>query len=842
MILFKANGRCAAAVSDEKITSGSVGIEVTFQLSEVYDDLAALAVFRGSGAEVSVILPEPVCTVPPEVLAEPGGNLLIGVYARDGEGTIAVPTVWANVGPILGGATPDLPDTPPTPDWTAQVELALAEAVEKSEEALEKASAVEEEGARQVQAVQAAGDAATEAVGSAQTAAVQAVQTESTAQQAAVQAKGEEVLASIPEDYTALSGDLSSLKTLTLEADADTIEQITGNRPLTWYPGRYKTATAAGIGTLTSFELNPEFVYAKVPCSEGDAFSVHLYGSTGGCRGFFFCDADMICLSRMGSTNTEINTVITAPEGAAWLILNNRLSGLASGFYGYSGNKPLQNVREDVDFLAGRLLTAYLTAYTDFAQKNINANTGELSNTGAEYVITNQTLIKMRDIYCAELNTPDLQLYCYDQEGAYLGTIVWKINYFDQSKVPTVLSSKPGTEYLRIKFGSTSAPVTLETMDSRGVSLIYAAPSDTEEIGYPEYYTDYLTQRINDVTAVQKTISPLNDAFILVSDYHHKTNQGHSLALMREVARNTGIQKLYFAGDAGGSSGTTAAARSTAFQKSAAVWSDLAGCAEEFWGAVGNHEWITAAEFGTGAVFQAYLRRFVHRADGMGTDNSYYIDDPYCKIRTYFINDTSAAAALGWDWMGHTMEQLPDGWWVAVVVHHGFIPGAASEAEYDGVVIDDTKASHVIAKRLNMILGAYQAHTTLTTTIAGTTYNFDFTGSSGGGAIGIFCGHYHHGTLFARDDALNEWAVPVFRASTDCMRAATVAVETEEGKAPWYWLDGDIGEETKKTIRQIGTVNEQCFYVVQIDLSAKKVYITAFGGDHDWTFDFGPVE
>lgn len=637
---------------------------------------------------------------------------------------------------------------------------------------------------------------------------------------------------------TALTNDVSSLKTLTLEADADTIEQITGNLPLTWYPGRYKTATTAGIGTLTSFDLNEEFIYAKVPCSEGDKFTVRLYGSSGVCRGFFFCDAGMICLTRMASTNTEIDTVITAPEGAAWLILNNRLSGLASGFYGYSGNKPLQNVREDVDFLAGRLLTAY----TDFAQKNINANTGELSDTGAEYVITNQTLIKMRDIYCAELNTPDLQLYCYDQEGAYLGTIVWKINYFDQSKVPTVLSSKPGTEYLRIKFGNTSAPVTLETMDSRGVSLIYAAPSDTEEIGYPEYYTDYLTQRINDVTAVQKTISPLNDAFILVSDYHHKTNQGHSLALMREVARKTGIQKLYFAGDAGGSSGTTAAARSTAFQKSAAVWSDLAGCAEEFWGAVGNHEWITAAEFGTGAVFQAYLRRFVHRADGMGTDNSYYIDDPYCKIRTYFINDTSAAAALGWDWMGHTMEQLPDGWWVAVVVHHGFIPGAASEAEYDGVVIDDTKASHVIAKRLNMILGAYQAHTTLTTTIAGTTYNFDFTGSSGGGAIGIFCGHYHHGTLFARDDVLNEWAVPVFRASTDCMRAATVAVETEEGKAPWYWLDGDIGDETKKTIRQIGTVNEQCFYVVQIDLSAKKVYITAFGGDHDWTFDFGPVE
>lgn len=263
MILFKANGRCAAAVSDEKITSGSVGIEVTFQLSEVYDDLAALAVFRGSGAEVSVILPEPVCTVPPEVLAEPGGNLLIGVYARDGEGTIAVPTVWAKVGPILGGATPDLPDTPATPDWTAQVELALAEAVEKSEEALEKASAVEEEGARQVQAVQDAGTealdaietgktAATEAVEAAQTTAVQTVQTESSTQQAAVQAKGEQTIASIPADYTALSGKVDNLNhALFAENAVDSADLTSLRRSIA--PGN--TWTALGGATAGYIEI-----------------------------------------------------------------------------------------------------------------------------------------------------------------------------------------------------------------------------------------------------------------------------------------------------------------------------------------------------------------------------------------------------------------------------------------------------------------------------------------------------------------------------------------------------------------------------------------------------------
>lgn len=147
MIQFKANGRCAACVSDEVITSGSNGIQVAFELSEVYDDLATLAVFRGSGEEIPVILLQDRCTVPPGVLAEPGGKLTIGLYARDGDGNIAVPTVWATAGTIRPGATPDLPDEPPTPDWTAQVELALQEAVDALEKETGKAAESADEAA-----------------------------------------------------------------------------------------------------------------------------------------------------------------------------------------------------------------------------------------------------------------------------------------------------------------------------------------------------------------------------------------------------------------------------------------------------------------------------------------------------------------------------------------------------------------------------------------------------------------------------------------------------------------------------------------------------------------------
>ena len=356
----------------------------------------------------------------------------------------------------------------------------------------------------------------------------------------------------------------------------------------------------------------------------------------------------------------------------------------------------------------------------------------------------------------------------------------------------------------------------------------------------PEYYGSYVEDRIDAVTDIQRTLPVRNDAFLFVTDYHHRTNQKHSLAMLKAIGRQTGIRKIFFAGDAGGSEGTGDVQRLHALQNSAAVWSDLADCGEEFWGALGNHEYISGAVFDIGTMFGAYLDRFTRRCDGMDTvSGSYYIDDPVKKIRYYFMQFGSSMSATGADWMGRTLETIGDGWWVAIVAHHGFIPGTASKAEYDGVEIDTSTGSHILAKTETRILAAYQEHTTLDVTLAGTTYSYDFTGSSGGGAIGVFCGHYHHGTLFSRDHEENIWGIPVWRGSTDCMKAASVAMPTEEGKVPWYWENGIIGGT--KVPRERGTTSEQCVYAVNIDLEAKKVYITAFGGDHDWEFDFGPA-
>jgi len=148
MIIVRANARNATYISDDLITSGSVGIPVTFNLSEDFDGLSNIAVFRGSGVSIDVALTSAgECVVPSEAVAQSGGYLQIGVYGRNAEGTIVIPTVWAGSKMILPGAVPNGVDpSEPTPDWTAQVQQMATEAYDMAEDVQERADRGEFDG------------------------------------------------------------------------------------------------------------------------------------------------------------------------------------------------------------------------------------------------------------------------------------------------------------------------------------------------------------------------------------------------------------------------------------------------------------------------------------------------------------------------------------------------------------------------------------------------------------------------------------------------------------------------------------------------------------------------
>lgn len=147
-ISFTAHGRCARATVCEPITTGSVGLSVSFAFDAAWSGLQKTAIFRGSGMAVDLVLSGDAATVPPEVLTIPGGDLRVGVWGADPDGNVIIPTVWANVGEIVPGAAPSGFDPdPPTPSWAAQVQEIAQDALDTANSVREDADAGEFDGA-----------------------------------------------------------------------------------------------------------------------------------------------------------------------------------------------------------------------------------------------------------------------------------------------------------------------------------------------------------------------------------------------------------------------------------------------------------------------------------------------------------------------------------------------------------------------------------------------------------------------------------------------------------------------------------------------------------------------
>ena len=126
-IAFTAKGAEATAEVSGKLTSGTVGVPVHFTFSPEWSGLQAVAVFEGSGKAISVpLLGTTEATLPWEVVVKANTRLRIGAEGRKSDGTVVIPTVWADAGYIAEGvkATDD-EGNPPTPGVYDQIMAAI---------------------------------------------------------------------------------------------------------------------------------------------------------------------------------------------------------------------------------------------------------------------------------------------------------------------------------------------------------------------------------------------------------------------------------------------------------------------------------------------------------------------------------------------------------------------------------------------------------------------------------------------------------------------------------------------------------------------------------------------
>lgn len=124
----KVNGVEAVVDQLSPIPAGIVGATVSFQYDDgIWSTLRKTVVFR-SVVVRDVVDAGELVTVPPEVVAEGYITLRVGVYGVDAQGTVVIPTLWAELGQVLPAADPsgDPSADPELPVW-AQIQARIGD-------------------------------------------------------------------------------------------------------------------------------------------------------------------------------------------------------------------------------------------------------------------------------------------------------------------------------------------------------------------------------------------------------------------------------------------------------------------------------------------------------------------------------------------------------------------------------------------------------------------------------------------------------------------------------------------------------------------------------------------
>lgn len=130
-IQITVEGAQATATVTGPVTAGAVGIPVNFTFDKSWEGLTKTAVFRAGDLTVDKLDMDASATLPAAVTAKVGCTLQIGVYGASADGTVVIPTVWAEAGVILPGADPSGDETTDPALPVYQQLLQRLEALEK---------------------------------------------------------------------------------------------------------------------------------------------------------------------------------------------------------------------------------------------------------------------------------------------------------------------------------------------------------------------------------------------------------------------------------------------------------------------------------------------------------------------------------------------------------------------------------------------------------------------------------------------------------------------------------------------------------------------------------------
>lgn len=790
-----------------------------------------------------------VVDIPQSVLLIPG-TLKISVQLT---ASSVVATIAAIITTVYATKTDNVitPSSQVISDWNAEISSQLASAVKFSSQSLTDAQKLQ----------------ARTNIGAASTADVTAEETARSTADTTLQGNID------AEAATRAAADADLNSALKMVADGGKDIDITGYSSITCVVSGENTLTRSA-NKYKSYQFAPDELWGSIEITANQNYQTHVTFVTEALPTTPDTGTDITSLLCNGETGRHIilkgeTGIFTIPSDCADIVIaytSNSNNVLPSKVTVYTSvGDDVDELKKDVENKLDKMITSQIDWKTFATEDNpLGWQTGYYSRNGGGTGTSKDYMRTVRgQSYIAKSGEQKLtftvpsgyhaQISEYEEDGTYVdaygnsdsGTNIASCSLTEGHKYRFTVGgfSNNSDTYLTELFIATIIGTVGKTFvawqqeqDNRIAAL------EQEEIEIPDYYfTDgYLPGKADEITRIQNMISEKQDSFFFVTDFHHQHNAGNSLALIRYLKKRTGITKLFFGGDAGGAYGTSATAIYHRLQQSASAWEDLANCVDDFRGVLGNHEWIhtgTVVDSYTVANLAgmngAYLNRFKNNSVGMDAETgSYYIDNIANKIRYFFIQDTISSYPISGSikWFGDRLMEVPEDYSICLVVHYAYVPIAATHDEYDGF---DPEYNYLSIRQMSELLS--KCHSKTDVTIGDNTFLFStLTGVRH--IIGIFSGHIHHGYLYDVDNPVQDASgnesikgVAVFRGNTDCLLATSVGVD----RLPWYWEDGIVGGT--KIVREKGTVTEQCFYAVQIDLENKMLYITAIGGDHDWS-------
>lgn len=334
-----------------------------------------------------------------------------------------------------------------------------------------------------------------------------------------------------------------------------------------------------------------------------------------------------------------------------------------------------------------------------------------------------------------------------------------------------------------------------------------------ESTAVPGYYfaNNYLPNKVSQINTLAMGLTYTDFQSVFFTDYHIEDNMGNSPALIEYIVKKTGIQNVVFGGDAiqhdydSKLGGYNLLCR---FLEKVNPINEVAN----FYLITGNHEMNDPGNshpetrLDRGVIYNLFNKPRYYKITPVNSSitNSFYIDDYTSKFRIYGI-DCDWKSAMSFQEsraVSQSFLTVPEGFTVIIFSHAG-VNYVNNSGTYS------VTGLYAPFEGIMQCAAALNDGTSTTVTIFGSSYTCDYTGKSRP-VIGAFLGHMHFDAYWIYDSRF-----PVIVTTSDML--------------------GSLNQ----SVRTAGTINEQAFDVIQIDTTAKRIYMTRIGYGNDRVFAYG---